>query len=177
MFSLKVDNEISLALVQPSFAPEIYRVVSAQVEYLSQWLAWPQNAYGEEFFLSFIKSSLQDYAEGKSLTCSVFYQNELVGNISFNAIHRSLKKAEIGYWLSHDWQGKGIMTRAVEKMIALAFEQYGLEKVEIHAAERNQPSRALCERLGFTLEGVITNAENLNGRIVNHAVYGLFKNN
>jgi ribosomal-protein-serine acetyltransferase len=48
-----------------------------------------------------------------------------------------------------------------------------MEKVQISAATQNKPSRAVCERLGFSLEGVITRAENLNGPVVDHAIYGL----
>lgn len=48
-----------------------------------------------------------------------------------------------------------------------------MEKIQISAATGNQPSRNVCERLGFVLEGIITRAENLNGRVVDHAVYGL----
>lgn len=48
-----------------------------------------------------------------------------------------------------------------------------MEKVEISAAVENAASRAVCERLGCELEGIITRNENLNGRIVDHAIYGL----
>jgi len=48
-----------------------------------------------------------------------------------------------------------------------------MQKVQISVAVDNQPSRKVCERLGFSLEGVITRSENLNGRVVDHAIYGL----
>lgn len=48
-----------------------------------------------------------------------------------------------------------------------------MDKIEISAATENLASRAVCERLGMKLEGIISNAENIDGRIVNHAVYSL----
>ncbi len=175
MFTVKVDNEIELALVEPSFAAKYFSIVQRDLGYLSQWLVWPEHAKDEAFFLSFITKSLHDYAEGKSLTCGILYNNEVVGNIGFNSINHSLKKAEIGYWLSAQYQGCGIVTRAVSALFEMAFTQLGMEKVQICAAEGNKPSRAVCERLNMDLEGIITNAENLNGRIVDHAVYALSK--
>lgn len=175
MFTLDIDQELRLALIQPSFAKTYYDIVAQQRSYLSQWLAWPEHADGEGFFLSFIQTSLQNYAAGKSLTCSVIFSGQIVGTVSFNSIDHNLKKVEIGYWLREDYQGRGIMTRVVRKLIEVAFEEYQMEKVEIAAAEGNKASRSLCERLGFTLEGIITRAENLNGRIVDHAIYGLAK--
>lgn len=176
MFTLTVNNNLKLALVQPSFAECYYQIVSEQRDYLKQWLAWPEHADNVEFFQAFIKKSLHDYADGKSLTCAMIYHDEIVGNISFNSISTALKKVEIGYWLRQDYQGKGIVSQSVTTLINYAFEQLKMDVVEISVAVDNQPSRKVCERLGFTLNGVITNAENLNGRIVNHAVYSLHKN-
>lgn len=175
MFTVKVDNEIQLALIEPSFAAKYFSIVQCDLDHLSQWLVWPEHAKDEAFFLSFTTKSLHDYADGKSLTCGIIYKNEVVGNIGFNSINQTLKKAEVGYWLSAQYQGRGIVTRAVSALFEMAFTQMGMEKVQICAAEGNKPSRAVCERLNMELEGIITNAENLNGRIVDHAIYGLSK--
>lgn len=176
MFSLEVEKGLELALVHPKFAKEYLRIVTQQREYLGQWLAWPPHAHNEEFFLNFIKQSLHDYADGKSLSCTMLYEGEVVGNISFNTIDHNLKRVEIGYWLSADYQKKGIVTKSVSKLIELAFTDLNMEKVQISAAKENQASRAVCERLGFTLEGIITRDENLNGKVLDHAIYGLSRN-
>ncbi len=173
MFTLDVDKELKLALVEPKFASRYFSIVSEQREYLSQWLAWPPHAKDEEFFLSFIRRSLHEYAEGKGLVCAMLYHDELVGNISFNTINHELQTVEIGYWLSYDFQGKGIVNRSVAKLIEMAFTDLNMQKVQISASVENQSSRNVCERLGFSLEGILTRAENLNGRIVDHAIYGL----
>lgn len=65
------------------------------------------------------------------------------------------------------------MSKCVSYLIRYAFTELEMHKVQISAATENRPSRALCERLGMSLEGVITRAENLNGRVVDHAIYGL----
>jgi len=173
MFTLEVEKGLQLALIEPAFAAKYFEIVSREREYLGQWLAWPLHADGEAFFEGFVQKSLHDYADKKSLTCAMIFQGELVGNISFNSVNHSLKKVEIGYWLSKEYQGNGIVTKSVSKLIDMAFVEFAMEKVQISAAEGNRASRNVCERLGFSLEGIITRAENLNGRIVDHAVYGL----
>jgi len=173
MFSLEVEKGLELALVHPKFAKAYLQIVTRQRDYLGQWLAWPPHAHSEDFFLTFIKQALHDYADGKSLSCAMLFEGEVVGNISFNTIDHSLKRVEIGYWLSKDYQKKGIVTKSVAKLIELAFTDLDMEKVQISAAEDNQSSRSVCERLGFRLEGIITRKENLNGKVVDHAVYGL----
>ena len=173
MFSLKVEEGLALTLVEPAFAKHYYQSVCEQRDYLSQWLVWPALADSEDFFASFIDRSLKDYADGTSLTCAMVYHGKIIGNIGFVSISQPLKKVEIGYWLSHAYQGKGIVTKSVARLISYAFETLTMEKVEIAVAVENTASRKVCERLKFELEGIISNAENLNGRIVSHAIYGL----
>ena len=175
MFTRKVDEDIQLALVQPSFAVGYVALAKANYKQLEQWLAWPPHSKTEADFMGFVERCLQDYAAGKSMTCGIIYQNQLVGNVSFNTINHALKKVEIGYWLAASAQGNGVITRVCKHLIDMAFDEMDMQKVQVSAAEGNAPSRAVCERLGMTLEGIITHAENLNGRIVNHAVYGLHK--
>ncbi len=175
MFTLKVDDDIERALVQPSFAKQYMQIVSEQRDYLAQWLAWPHHADSDAFFQQFITQSLHDYADGKSLVCAMIYHGDLVGNISFNTIDPLLNKVEVGYWLSSKVQGNGIVTRSVAMLIDYAFNELGMEKVQLCAATENTPSRKVAERLGFSLEGIITRSENLNGRVVDHAVYGLLR--
>lgn len=175
MFELKIDEQLTLVLVKPDFAKSYYELVMKEQAYLNEWLVWPKLADSEEFFLSFINKSRKDYEEGKSLTCAIFYCDKLVGNISFNSISTELKKAEVGYWLSANYQGKGIVTKSLSKLISYAFEQLDMERVQISVATENTPSRRVCERLGFKFEGAISNSENIHGRIVAHAIYSISK--
>ena len=175
MFSRIIDEEIKVSLVQESFAPMYLELVKDNFTYLEKWLAWPPHCKSKQDFISFIRKSLHDYADGKSMVCGIWFNEELVGNISFNTINHQLKKVEIGYWLKESAQGNGIITRVCEKFIDIAFIELEMHKIEISAASENLASRAVCERLGMKLEGVISHAENLNGRIVEHAIYGLHR--
>jgi len=173
LFTLHVDDEIELALIEEPFARDYSGLVSSQLDYLSQWLTWPPYCQSEQDFRLFIQRSLEDYAEGKSLTCAIVYQGGIVGNCSLNDINHDLKRAKIGYWLSREHTSKGIMTRVVRKLIELAFTKYQLEKVELAAAVDNWSSRAVAERSGMILEGVISNSEKVGDRILDHAIYAI----
>lgn len=129
MFISQIDDEVALALLQPSFAQAYFSIVSRERDYLAEWLAWPLCADGEAFFSAFIESSLTKYAEGKSMTCAMLYKGEVVGNVSFNVISPALKKVIVGYWLSKDFQGKGIASRCVTALVDIAFNQLEMTKV------------------------------------------------
>ncbi|WP_339132677.1 MAG: GNAT family protein [Candidatus Electrothrix sp. GW3-4] len=173
MFILTVDQEIQLSLCNHIQAPQVYALVDKHRAYLSQWLSWPEKTTQLEDYLHFVTTSLHRYADMKGMVCFILYQGELVGSAAFNSIDLFLQKAEIGYWLAEQQQGKGIMTRTCRYLINFAFAQLGLEKIEIRVAEENHQSRAVCQRLGLRKEGIITHAECLHGRFIAHVCYGL----
>jgi ribosomal-protein-serine acetyltransferase len=175
VFKLNIDKQLDLVLVDPSFASSYYTLVLDERDYLGKWLVWPKYADSKEFFSSFVNKSLEDYENGKSLTCAIIYCDKLVGNISFNSISHELKKVEVGYWLSSKYQGKGIVTKSLSKLISYAFSSLNMDRVQISVATENVPSRNVCERLNFAFEGAISNSENLNGCIIAHAIYSLSK--
>lgn len=174
MFCCQVDDEIRLNLINEKFAFRYAALCAADHEYLAQWLEWPRHCTRKQDFQAFIRESLHQYAEGTGLVCAMEYKGEIVGNIAFNKIDPALKKVEIGYWLASGYQGQGIVTRSCRHLIDYAFSALEAQKVEIACAEDNLASRAVCERLGMALEGILTNREKIGDRIVNHAVYGLY---
>ncbi|MNW65626.1 putative ribosomal N-acetyltransferase YdaF [compost metagenome] len=87
----------------------------------------------------------------------------------------SNKKTEIGYWLSKDYEGLGLVTKACSLLINHAFEELKLHKVEICMASSNYRSRSIPERLDFKEEGTIRSYEYLNGTYLDRVTYGLLE--
>ncbi len=85
------------------------------------------------------------------------------------------RSAALSYWLDEAHQGKGIMTASCRAFISYAFTTWKLNRIAIQCATRNTRSRAIPERLGFTLEGMLREAEWLYDHYVDHAVYGLLR--
>ncbi len=65
------------------------------------------------------------------------------------------------------------MTSVVKTLLDIGFQQYALNKLEIHCAENNARSRAIAERLGFTYEATLRECEWLYSSYVNHAIYSM----
>jgi ribosomal-protein-serine acetyltransferase len=98
-----------------------------------------------------------------------------VGVASFTWIDQSNCSAAIGYWLAQEAEGHGLMTAAVTALLRHGFRTLQLNRIEIRAGLRNRRSRAIPKRLGFRHEGTLRQAERLADRFVDHAVYGLLK--
>ena len=69
------------------------------------------------------------------------------------------------------------MTRSCRALIDHAFSTLGLHRVVIRCAVENHRSRAIPERLGFTLEGIERESQWLYDHFVDLAIYALLETN
>ncbi|MDD7804131.1 MAG: GNAT family protein [Endozoicomonas sp. (ex Botrylloides leachii)] len=107
---------------------------------------------------------------------AVTYRDEAIGEIGFVRqpdIHRF--SAEIGYWLSEEHWGKGIMSKAVSAISQYAFEQHGMVRLFADVVEYNKGSRKLLAKCGYQLEGVLPKHIYKSGQFYNQYIYGLVR--
>ncbi|MEI5906897.1 GNAT family protein [Bacillus spongiae] len=175
MFVHKVDEDVSLKLIEVKDADKVFEMTDQSRTYLREWLPWLDFTKTVEDTKSFIEGSLKNYAENKSITTAILYKGKIVGTAGFNSLNWANKTGYIGYWLGESYQGNGIMTKVAQALTEYAFMELNMNKVEIRAAVENKKSRSIPERLGFVNEGTIRQAEWLYDHFVDHVVYGMLK--
>lgn len=173
MFTCKVDEEVSLKIKDFQDSAELFKLIDSSREYLREWMTWVDATKNEEDVSERTKKDLYEFAEQKGMHFLILYKGSIVGTISLKYFDWSIKSAEIGYWLAEEFQGKGIMTKAVKAVLGYGFQQLQLNKIEIWAAEKNTKSRSIPERLGFIQEGVRRDDEIINGKYVTMVIYGM----
>lgn len=175
MFHEKINDQLTLCILSGRDAPALFELTEQSRDYLQKWLPWVQETKSVEDSMQFIKASLLGYEQRKSLTAGIFYKHSLVGVTGFNTLDFTNYVGKIGYWLASDYQRKGIMTQATKAMITYGFEEFHLNRIEIHCATENKKSQAIPERLGFRKEGHLRQVELLHHGFVDHYVYALLK--
>ncbi|MFJ7974671.1 GNAT family N-acetyltransferase [Peribacillus sp. JNUCC 23] len=173
MFVHKIDEDLSLKLMDIRDGEKVFELTNNSREYLREWLPWLNTTTKLEETIEFIKITLKGFAENKSLNTVILFKGTIVGVAGYNSINWSNKTAYIGYWLGEEYQGNGIMTKVAKALTDYAFTELNLNKVEIRAAVGNKKSRSIPERLNFVNEGSIRQAEWLYDHYVDHAVYGV----
>jgi ribosomal-protein-serine acetyltransferase len=172
---LVVDHEITLRPVFES-ADEIYRLASSQRDYLRQFLPFPTDNYSLEDSRAFAEQKRADWGVTGEQAFGIWRQGKFSGAIGIRGFDAPNRACSIGYWLSQDLQGRGIMTRCVSALLKLAFETYGMNQVVITAAPDNTRSRAIPERLGFTRTGIKRQwSVNASGELLDLVEYSLLK--
>lgn len=172
MFICRLDERTHLRLLEESDADELYVVTDANRDYLARWMPWAAKQTPEGT-LEFIRSTRRQFADSKGLTSAIVEDGRIVGTLGLNDIDAANSSAEIGYWIAEEVQGRGIVTRSVAAVVEHAFGRLKLNRLEIHAGVGNERSRAVPQRLGFTQEGVLRQAERVGDRFVDHVVYGM----
>jgi ribosomal-protein-serine acetyltransferase len=173
MFTHRLDEDRWLRLPDESDAEELYELTALNREMLAEWLPWAAAATLQAT-LEFIRSRRREFVGNGAFSAVIVERDRIVGSIGFPDVNHDQRRCEIGYWLAHSAQGRGTVTLAARALIDYAFAAWKMRRVTIQAGVGNARSRAVAERLGFTLEGVLRDAERFpDGHYVDLALYGL----
>jgi RimJ/RimL family protein N-acetyltransferase len=100
---------------------------------------------------------------------------QLIGTASLHNHHEASRRAEIGYCLDPALWGRGYITEALPPLVAYAFNEWGLNRLEADIDPANLASGRSLERLGFTKEGYMPERWIVGGVPSDTAWYGLLE--
>ncbi len=173
--SLKVSDKIELRLPEAGFADTLFDLIDAQRPYLRRWLSWVDKTDSSQDVKEFLKTSRMFNTGGQKLTTFIFYENKIAGSVGFEKINKDHHFAEIGYWLSEDLQGLGIVTLSCKTLIDYTFKHMAMNRIEVKIISKNLKSLAIPKKLGFTHEGTLRDACALYGTFYDLELFSLLK--
>jgi ribosomal-protein-alanine N-acetyltransferase len=97
--------------------------------------------------------------EGIFWAIAIKENNKIIGTIGLNNINTDHSRATLGCDLDYSYWGKGIMSRALLKVIEYSFKQISLNRLEAFVESDNHRSIELFKRLSFTQEGILRDYE------------------
>jgi ribosomal-protein-serine acetyltransferase len=173
MLNLKINTDAELRLLELEHAAELFALTDKNRPYLREWLPWLDTTVTVDDTKFFIQCTLDKFSSNKAFETGIWYKGKLAGVIGLHEINWEKNLTAIGYWIGAEFQGLGLVTGACKAVINYTFTEFKLKKIFIYCAIENYKSRAIPERLGFTMEGIKENAEMLYGTVVDHAIYSL----
>ena len=171
IFPIVIKEEYSIGALQPDYAEDFFDLIDSNRLYLREWLPWIDSLTTQLQALQFVQDSIQENKDLKSLRLGLFHHTKIIGSISLLFIDYDNQTCKIGYWIDENYQGKGIVTKACQIMLLIAFQWMGLKLVIIECGIENKRSRAIPERLGFKTDKIIKNNELINGHYIDHMEY------
>lgn len=170
-FPISLDEMFELRILAEVDAAPFFTAINKNLSHLDPWLHWSDFLKSEDD----VKNYLAEYDSRGGFHAGIWQSDQLAGGIVCRGIDQNSKKTEIGYWLDEDFVGRGLVTRASKQVLNYLFQQKKIHRVEIVCAANNTRSRAIPERLGFTLEGIMREALWDDNQFVNQAMYSLLE--
>ena len=84
-------------------------------------------------------------------------------------------RAELGYVLSREHWGRGLMPEAVRAVIRFGFDRMGLNRMEARCIAENTASARVMEKAGMTYEGTLREREFIKGAYRDMKLYSILR--
>ncbi|AYL96038.1 GNAT family N-acetyltransferase [Mucilaginibacter celer] len=159
MLQKEIDTQrLSLRQLTEADAPDIMAIRAN--EQVNQYLERPKTCTPDDArnFISKIASIVAG-GDGYYWAITLKQTNELIGTICYWNLEPAQAKAEIGYELHPDYQGRGYMTEAIDAVISFGFNSLNFELITACPLNGNSNSVKLLERSGFLFSGDFTDQD------------------
>ncbi len=175
MATIILDSHLLLRPYEIDDFQPLFDAVNNSRQHLGPWLSWVAKTTRAEHSLEFIQLAQHQRHTQQALALGIFYDGQIIGGIGMHEWAQDTGRAQVGYWLIKEFEGKGVITRSLTAVVEHLFKVIGLNKVELHYVPANKRSAKVAERLGFRLEGVIRQSTMRNGMPEDIVVTGLLK--
>jgi len=161
-----VNRNIYLRPVTLEDAEEVFLLSNANRKHIGTFLPWVDDTKTVGDTRAFIASTSCDSVYNGVFALVICFQEKIVGMVDFHGGSIKNKTLEIGYWLSKEFKGQGIMTKACAGLIEYAFKNTDANRIVICCDTSNFKSQAIPQRLGFVKEGIEREANMVRDRFV-----------
>ncbi|GAJ98370.1 GNAT family N-acetyltransferase [Geomicrobium sp. JCM 19055] len=154
----------------------VYEALKHSNEALKPWMPFAQKVPIMEKVEEEVRQAHVRFLTREDLRLHIFHREsgQFVGSTGLHRINWNVRRFEIGYWVDQRHERQGFITEAVQGITTFAFQVLKANRIEIRCDELNRKSRAVPERLGFTLEGILLKddvAVNQKNELRNTCIY------
>lgn len=127
--------------------------------------------------LEFLNNIVEAYLNNKPAPWAIELkeENKVIGSIGFNNFEEENSKAEIGFALSKNYWGKGIILEALLPIIDFGFSKLGLNRIEAYCMIENKASVRVMEKAGMIYEGTFREFEKVKGKFISAQFFAILK--
>jgi ribosomal-protein-serine acetyltransferase len=172
-----IEGPILIRTLRQEDVSPLYEAARESIAEVSPWLPWCHENYSIEETREFIASRELASQSGEWYSFGIFEKDggRFLGGVGINFINRVHQMANLGYWVRTSAAGRGIATKATRAVARFAFEQIGLNRIEIVAAVGNIPSQRVAEKAGAVREGVLRKRLLIRGESQDAVMFSLVK--
>ncbi|UPK74362.1 GNAT family N-acetyltransferase [Nocardioidaceae bacterium SCSIO 66511] len=152
------------------------RLHQSNRDWLQRWEATvPRGGpHAPQSFRRLVRSLRQQARDGRALPFAICYDGPMIGQLTVAGVTwGSARWAQIGYWISEAYAGRGLTTLAVAMTVDHCFSAVGLHRIEIAIRPENAASLRVVEKLGFTEIGLSRAYLHIDGDWRDHLLFAM----
>ena len=126
---------------------------------------------------AFLEFATQKYENGGEPDWGIVYRGNgcLVGACGLVNWEAEHARAEVGFVLSREYWGRGLMSEAVRAILRFGFERMNLNRIEARCIAENAASARVMEKVGMVYEGTLRQREYIKGTYRDIKLYAILK--
>jgi ribosomal-protein-alanine N-acetyltransferase len=126
---------------------------------------------------AFLEFATQKYENGGEPDWGIVYRGNgcLVGACGLVNWEAEHARAEVGFVLSREYWGRGLMSEAVRAILRFGFERMNLNRIEARCIAENAASARVMEKAGMVYEGTLRQREYIKGAYRDIKLYAILK--
>ena len=164
---------VGIRVVSADDAEALAEVLTRNRAFLAPWDPVRDDAYftadGQRTLL---EQGRRRYEQGLDWPAVITVHGAPVGRVNLNNVVRgAFCSADLGYWVDSAHNGRGVATAAVAAIVATAFTELRLHRVQAGTLLHNRGSQRVLERNGFTPIGVAPRYLHIAGRWQDHLLF------
>lgn len=155
-------------------APEVARLLAKNQAFMAPWDAIRPDVFytaaGQEVEIG---RQLERQEAGAAIAHVVLDDDgDIAGGIRLNGIVRGpFESCSMGYWVDEQMGGRGLATSAVAAVLALAFGELGLHRVQAETLLDNARSQRVLAKNGFERIGMAPEFLRIAGEWRDHYLF------
>ena len=126
---------------------------------------------------AFLEFATQKYENGGEPDWGIVYRGNgcLVGACGLVNWEAEHARAEVGFVLSREYWGRGLMSEAVRAILRFGFKRMNLNRIEARCIAENAASARVMEKAGMVYEGTLRQREYIKGAYRDIKLYAILK--
>jgi [ribosomal protein S5]-alanine N-acetyltransferase len=157
-----------IRLLTPADAEEIAALYAANREFLMPF----EPGRPDEFFTTGFQRRRIESAGEDHWRWAIVDGGGIVGTIVLADVLRgALQLGNVGYWVDRAHNGRGLATAAVADVVAFAFSEAELHRLEAGTLVDNHASQRVLVKNGFERYGLARKLLNVNGAWRDHVLF------
>lgn len=155
-------------------APALAGLLRDNRDFLAPWEPVRDDDYfTERGQRALLGDALERQHQGSALLHVILDEaGRVAGRITLNEIVRGpFQSCSLGYWVAADHNGRGLATAAVRHIVAVAFDELRLHRIQAGTLLHNPASQRVLARNGFSRIGVAPAYLKIAGQWQDHVLF------